>query len=158
MTSGHQQKAPSFKGYRSSSTRASKALAGSRATDTKCERVLRRALWHMGCRYRKNVADLPGKPDIVFPRERVAVFCDGDFWHGRNWRERRQRLSEGSNPSYWTQKIAANMRRDQRQTAELQANGWLVLRLWETDIRSDTTRAATVVVEAVASRRNKVQA
>ncbi len=146
MSSQHKRKCPSFKGYRSSSTRATKALAGSRAEDTKCERLLRLSLWHMGYRYRKNVRDPPGRPDIVFPRERVAIFCDGDFWHGRDWRDRKKRLSEGSNPSYWTAKIKANMDRDRRHARKLEAQGWEVIRVWETDILRDPSAVARQVI------------
>ena len=153
MSSQHKRKAPSFKGYRSSSTRATKALAGSRAEDTKCERLLRRSLWHMGYRYRKNVRDLPGRPDIVFPSERVAIFCDGDFWHGRDWRGRKKRLSEGSNPTYWTAKIKANIDRDRRNTQALEEAGWKVFRIWETDILSDPHEAGVAVAHEVVRRR-----
>ena len=156
MSSQHKRKAPSFKGYRSSSTRATKALAGSRAEDTKCERLLRRSLWHMGYRYRKNVRDLPGRPDIVFPRERVAIFCDGDFWHGRDWRGRKKRLSEGSNPTYWTAKIKANIDRDRRNTVALEGEGWSVLRLWETDILGNLQATSEQVANLLRQRRSSM--
>src|SRR6478672_1465494 len=87
---------PSYKGLRPASPRASAAARGSsKKADTRCELMLRRSLWVAGCRYRKNVPELPGRPDIVFPGAKVAVFCDGDFWHGRDWETRRQKLSRG---------------------------------------------------------------
>ena len=99
----------------------------------------------MGLRYRKNVRSLPGKPDIVFKRARVAVFCDGDFWHGRHWPVRRAKLSMGANAEYWLAKIEANMERDLRHTQTLEQMGWRVTRLWETDIKRDPTAMAEQV-------------
>jgi DNA mismatch endonuclease (patch repair protein) len=99
----------------------------------------------MGLRFRKNVSALPGKPDVVFPRQRLVVFCDGDFWHGRDWDSRAARLRKGHNASYWLKKIQANRDRDHRHTLELKALGWQVLRLWETDILKDPREAAQTV-------------
>ena len=106
-------------------------------------------------RYRKNVETLPGKPDIVFVRARVAVFCDGDFWHGRNWEEQKSKLCQGTNAEYWLSKIESNMERDRLNNALLEADGWSVLRLWETDIKRDPQAAAELVREVVIER-NKV--
>jgi len=93
-------------------------------------------LWRAGFRYRKNVKSLPGKPDLVFMSHRVAVFCDGDFWHGRNWEGLRAKLSRGHNAPYWVSKVETNRKRDLMNTERLQSEGWLVLRFWETDIKS----------------------
>ena len=107
------RKSASFEGLNSASERASSAARGaSKKADTKLELVLRRALWRKGLRYRKNVAGLPGKPDIVFHRAKVVLFCDGDFWHGKDWCSRRAKILKGNNPEYWTKKIEANIRRD----------------------------------------------
>jgi DNA mismatch endonuclease (patch repair protein) len=111
--------------------------------------MLRRALWANGCRYRKNLAGLPGRPDIAFLRPQVAVFCDGDFWHGRDWESRREKLSRGTNSAYWIAKIQRNIERDRQNTRRLEDLGWTVVRLWESQIRSDTERAAEVVIEAI---------
>jgi DNA mismatch endonuclease (patch repair protein) len=113
------------------------ARASSKKTDTRCELLLRRALWKAGFRYRKNVPDLPGRPDIVFSSSRVAVFSDGDFWHGRNWEARREKLSKGTNPDYWIAKIQRNMERDRENTQQLEEMGWAVLRVWESEIHKD---------------------
>src|SRR5437879_6384164 len=75
-------KSPSFKGLKPASEASSRAKRGNRRRDTLQEMLLRRELWKMGLRYRKNVETMPGKPDLVFPGARVVVFCDGDFWHG----------------------------------------------------------------------------
>lgn len=106
----------------------------------------------MGLRYRKNVVSLPGKPDIVFERAKVAIFCDGDFWHGRDWPAQKQKLSKGHNPAYWIQKIERNMERDQHNTALLENNGWVVLRFWETDIMTSLQECANRVVEVMKHR------
>lgn len=128
---------PSYKGRRPASPRASAAARGaSRKSDTRCETKLRSLLWRSGVRFRKDVASLPGRPDIVFRRARLAVFCDGDFWHGKDWRARRRKLEKGTNAAYWIAKIEANRARDRRNTAELEGAGWTVLRFWESAIHA----------------------
>ena len=112
-------------------------------------------LWQRGLRYRLAVATLPGRPDIVFTRERVAVFCDGDFWHGRNLAERVAKLSQGHNAGYWVAKVQANVERDERQSRELEADGWRVVRLWETDIARDAEAAAEAVAAALKHKPTK---
>jgi DNA mismatch endonuclease (patch repair protein) len=140
----------SYRGRRPASPRASAAGRGSsKKVDTKCERVLRKALWAAGYRYRKNVAGLPGHPDIVFLRARVAVFCDGDFWHGRDWERRRERLQAGFNPEYWLAKIQRNMERDRETTFLLERTGWTVLRFWESEIRSAPPEVAQKIGSVV---------
>lgn len=141
---------PSYKGLRPASARASSAARGSsKKTDTRCEVTLRRALWAAGCRYRKNVRELPGCPDVVFPGVRLAVFCDGDFWHGRDWETRRQKLGRGTNSDYWLAKIQRNMERDRQNTLRLQEMGWTVLRFWESRIRSDLAEVTQAVLDAL---------
>jgi DNA mismatch endonuclease, patch repair protein len=133
--------------------RASNTLSCNRSTDTKCERVLRSALWRLGLRFRKNVRSLPGKPDIVFIKERLIVFCDGDFWHGRQWDVRKEKLTKGSNGSYWVSKIQQNINRDHEHVALLKELGWIVLRVWETDILRDPSTVADKVYRALKSTR-----
>lgn len=112
---------------------------------------MRRFLTKLGLHYRSNVRSLLGKPDIVFSHAKVVVFCDGDFWHGRDWRKLRRKLRSGSNGTYWAAKIAANRRRDKMTQRELQRAGWKVIRVWETDILRDPARAAERVQQKVAS-------
>ena len=147
------RRAPSFRHLRSSSPQATRALAGSQANDTRCEVLLRLALWAMGLRYRKNVRALPGRPDVVFPTERVVVFCDGDFWHGHHWGARRRRLAAGANADYWVAKIRANMLRDRGHTAKLKKLGWTVLRFWESDILEHPTRIAGEATKVIVAKR-----
>lgn len=141
--------APRFDTLRPASERASKAKQQCTSKGTKPELLLRRELWGLGYRYRVNARDLPGKPDLVFRRERLVVFVDGDFWHGRDWKRRKQRLANGHNAAYWQSKIAYNIERDAKHTAQLQGIGWRVLRLWETDIRKSPDDAARRVIALI---------
>lgn len=145
-------KAPSFSGLKSASAVASLAKQKNKSTDTTHERLLRKALWSRGLRYRKNYGKLPGKPDIVFTKARLAVFCDGDFWHGRNWQRLSLHLRGGSNASYWCQKIRANMLRDRRTTRQLRIMEWCVIRLWEGDIKADPEGVAAGIESVLAGR------
>lgn len=111
------------------------ARAASRKRDTKPEVVLRKALWRAGLRgYRVDERNLPGRPDVVFTRARVAIFCDGDFWHGRDLDDRIARLAKGHNAGYWVPKIRGNVARDRRHDEALTGDGWVVLRFWESEI------------------------
>lgn len=143
---------PSYKGFTSTSAAASATKRRNRSRDTKPEKLLRSSLWILGARYRLHFTGLPGRPDIVFARARVAVFCDGDFWHGREWRRRRARLVRGANPQYWIPKILANRRRDRQITQALRQTGWLVIRVWETEVRKDPDAAARTILGLVAAR------
>jgi DNA mismatch endonuclease (patch repair protein) len=143
-----------FAGLRPSSARATSAARGaSRKYDTRPEIMLRRALFARGLRYRVARVGLPGKPDVVFGRARVVVFCDGDFWHGRDLAARIEKLARGHNAPYWVAKITSNVERDRRVTAALESAGWLVLRYWETDIKKNAMALAREVAARVAARR-----
>ena len=143
------KKSPSFRGLQPASAASSRAKRANRRHDTQHELLLRSELWRMGLRYRKNVRTLPGKPDIVFPGVRVVVFCDGDFWHGRDWPALRAKLEQGTNPDYWTAKIESNIERDRHNTALLEEDGWHVVRLWESDIKKDPFVAACYVRDVI---------
>ena len=140
-------KVPSYKGLQPASETSSRSKQANRNKDTKHEILLRQALWNLGLRYRKNVASLPGKPDIVLPKVKMVVFCDGDFWHGRNWRKRVLRLRQGANPEYWIAKIKSNMQRDKRNNLLLENQGWKVVRFWESDIKKDPNLIAQQILE-----------
>jgi DNA mismatch endonuclease, patch repair protein len=137
--------APRYDALQPASAAASKVKRRNPAQGTSIEMMLRRRLWAVGLRYRLHVKDLPGKPDLVFPRQKLAVFMDGDFWHGRDWAQRRKALAGGHNAGYWLAKISYNRERDERNTALLRNAGWTVLRLWETDVK----RAPDEAVEKV---------
>ncbi len=130
----------------------SRAMRSKRPTGTAAEVLLRKALWREGLRYRLAPSRLPGQPGIVFRAQRVAVFCDGDFWHGRDWPSLRQRLAQGTNSAGLTSKIAYNIARDQSITNQLRDHGWEVLRFWEADIRADPAAIAARVKRSLRVR------
>jgi DNA mismatch endonuclease, patch repair protein len=141
---------PSFAALRPRSSHASiVAKASSRKRDTRCELALRRALHAHGLRYRVDVSTLPGRPDIVFPRAKVAIFCDGDFWHGRRLQARISKLATGYNSEYWIAKVTRNVERDRQQRRKLRRMGWTVLRFWETDILRNTAVIANKVRQSL---------
>ena len=115
-----------------------------RGRSTSIEVALQKALWHRGVRYRKNYTKVPGSPDIAIVRHRIAVFCDGEFWHGRDWEHKRDSFKR--NRDFWVTKIEKNMARDQRRNQELAQLGWHVLRFWETEIKADVEACADAVV------------
>lgn len=104
-----------------------------RSRDTKPEMMLRKALWTKGIRYRIHTKGLPGSPDIVIRKYRLAIFVDGEFWHGKDWEQTRNRLR--SNRDFWIAKIERNMERDRNNKAALKAIGYTVFRFWDDDIR-----------------------
>lgn len=146
---------PSFDGLSPASPASSRAKRMNRSSDTSHERVLRTLLWKHGLRYRKNVLTLPGKPDIVFSADRVAVFCDGDFWHGRNWGRLARKLITGANAGYWVSKIKSNRRRDRKNRRLLEKAGWTVIRFWETDIHNAPDQAASTIESLLQRRRRE---
>jgi DNA mismatch endonuclease (patch repair protein) len=120
-----------------------------RSKNTSIELALRRALWARGLRYRIHFSDLPGSPDIVFTKSRVAIFCDSSFWHGRDWKKRKSKIR--SNREYWLKKIGGNIARDRRVSKLLLSSGWKVLRFWDVEITSDTEACVQKVMEATGS-------
>ena len=125
-----------------SDTEVSAIMRKVRSRDTAPEVAFRKALWARGVRYKVCPADVVGKPDLVIPSRRVAIFIDGDYWHGGQWQRRgltalEEQFRETSTRSYWLRKIRRNMQRDCRTTASLQRDGWTVLRIWESQISSD---------------------
>ena len=117
-----------------------KIMSAIKSKDTEPELIIRKELWRRGYRYRVNYKKLPGKPDIVFTKAKVVVFCDGDFWHGHNWALRGLPSLEEELKSYsefWKKKILRNIERDNENNAKLAECGWTVIRLWESDIRKN---------------------
>lgn len=102
-----------------------KNMQAIKSKDSQIELLLRKELWRRGLRYRKNVKNIYGKPDIAFIGKKVAVFCGSEFWHGYNWEERK--LDFKSNQVFWIAKIERNIQRDKEVTLKLEADGWTVL-------------------------------
>lgn len=121
-----------------------------RAKDSKIEVKLRKELWSRGMRYRKNVANVMGKPDLAFIGKKVAVFCDSEFWHGYDWENRKAQIK--TNKDFWITKIERNMERDREVTERLRNEGWIVLRFWGKEIMDETSRCADEIEQAVKGR------
>ena len=117
--------------------------------DTKIEVLLRKALWNKGYRYRKNYNKLPGKPDIVMPKYRIAIFCDSEFFHGKDWEVLKPRIEKGNNSKFWVNKISGNRERDDEVNKKLLFEGWTVIRFWGTDIKKHTDECVKVIEETI---------
>jgi DNA mismatch endonuclease (patch repair protein) len=114
-----------------------------RSTETKPEIFFRKALWKGGVRYRKNVKDLFGKPDIAIKKYRLVIFIDGEFWHGLDWRARHfdsQKAMLESYNDFWREKITRNIARDRKVSRYYRKNGWTILRFREKDVRKKLNR------------------
>ena len=120
-----------------------------RSKDTRIEVVLRNALWHRGYRYRKNYKKLPGTPDIALTKYKIAIFCDGEFFHGKNWEVLRPRLEKSSNSEYWIRKITLNIERDDIVNKELLFLDWTVIRFWGDEIRKNTDECVKAIEELI---------
>jgi len=106
-----------------------------RSKDTFIEVSLRKALWRAGIRYRKNYKKLPGSPDIAITKHKIAIFCDGEFWHGKDWENKTVTIR--SNCAFWIKKIVRNIERDNEVNRSLYGKGWTVIRFWGNDILND---------------------
>ncbi len=120
-----------------------------RSNNTSIEVILRKALWKAGIRYRKNYKALPGKPDIVITKYKIAVFCDGEFFHGKDWEVLKPRLKNSNNGEYWISKISRNRERDNEVNKKLLFEGWTVIRFWGKDIKEDVDECVKVIQEAI---------
>lgn len=112
-----------------------------RSKETVAEKIVFKELRRRKIYFQKHYKSAPGKPDIALPRKKKAVFIDGDFWHGRDF----SRVANSREPDdFWVKKLARNMDRDKKQQEELARNGWLVLRVWESDIKRKRTCDAEI--------------
>lgn len=126
-----------------------KCMQRIKSKDTSIEVLLRKALWNKGYRYRKNYKALPGTPDIALTKYKIAIFCDGELFHGKDWEVLKPRLAKGNNGEYWVKKIERNKNRDDEVNKALLFQGWTVIRFWGTDIKKRTDECVKVVEEAV---------
>lgn len=110
-------------------------MSNIRGKNTKPELMFRKALWAKGVRYRVDSKTLPGKPDVSIKKYKLAIFIDGEFWHGYNWDERKPKLK--SNRGFWIPKIERNMQRDKEVNQQLQDLGFTVFRFWSNEIKQD---------------------
>lgn len=117
--------------------------------DTSIELLLRKRLWHDGYRYRKNYNKLPGSPDIAITKYKIAIFCDSEFFHGKDWEQLKSRLERGKNSQYWIQHIEENIERDRRVEGELNSLEWTVIRFWGKEIKKDLDGCIQVIKETI---------
>ncbi|MDO0825863.1 very short patch repair endonuclease [Desulfosporosinus nitroreducens] len=129
-----------------------KNMQAIKSKDTSIEVMLRKALWRQGIRYRKNYSKLVGKPDIVITKYKIAIFCDSEFWHGFDWSNAKLKIK--SNQEYWIPKIEKNIARDQENNQLLLDQGWIVIRLWEKEIRKTLPACVGRIKEAIERRKN----
>lgn len=108
----------------------SKMMSKIRSTGGKAEIRLAKKMWHEGIRYFKNYKKLPGKPDIAITKYKIAVFVDGEYWHGYDWENQKKKRIH-TNRDYWIPKIERNMARDKEVNEKLEKMGWTVIRFWE---------------------------
>ena len=127
-----------------------KCMRSNKSTGTKPELVLAKAMWAVGLRYRKNSGSIFGKPDFSFKKYKVAVFVDGEFWHGKDWEQKKAEIK--GNREFWIAKIERNIQRDIEVTGRLKAEGWTVLRFWSNDVIKNTICCAEKVKEIVQAR------
>ena len=126
-----------------------KNMSNIKNKDTGIEVRLRKALWEKGYRYRKNYKILPGKPDIVLTKYKLAVFCDSEFFHGKDWEVLQEQLRRGQNAEFWINKISRNMDRDEEINKQLKYLGWTVIRFWGKDIKKDVQQCVKAIEEAI---------
>lgn len=116
----------------------------------KAETLLAKALWHQGYRYRKNDKKLPGSPDIAILKYHIAVFVDGEFWHGKDWEKRKRQLKR--NREYWIEKIEENMARDLRNNQLLMQTGWIPIHFWEKEVMKNLSACIAEIEETILSQ------
>lgn len=114
----------------------SKRMSRVKLKNGKAEQILAKALWHKGYRYRLNYKKLPGSPDIAITKHKIAIFVDGEFWHGKDWETRKPKLKK--NREYWIEKIEENIARDKKVNREIENLGWKPIRIWSKEILVNT--------------------
>ncbi len=125
----------------------SEIMSKIRGKNTKIEILLRKALWRNEIRGYRVHFGLPGKPDIVFPKYKVAVFCDGDFWHGYNFNKWKDRL-----PPYWFKKIKGNIERDKKNNRMLKQKEWTLIHFWEHQIEKNLEKCKQKVIDVLVDK------
>jgi len=131
-----------------------KCMSNIKSNNTSIEILLRKMLWHEGIRYRKNDKRLPGKPDIAITKYKIAIFCDGELWHGKNWEEKKETIK--SNREYWIPKIERNIIRDIENEKKLENMGWIVIRFWGNKIKKELTSCVKQVKDIIYEIKHKI--
>lgn len=128
-----------------------KNMQAVKATGSKIETALAKALFARGYRYRKNDKSVFGKPDLTFKKLKIAIFIDGEFWHGKDWEAKKN--DHKTNQEFWHKKIERNIERDKEVKAELETQGWFVLRFWGKEIENNLLSCILKIEEAINNRK-----
>lgn len=112
-----------------------KNMQAIKSKNTRIEQILAKALWSKGHRYRRNNKNICGNPDFTFRKSKIAIFCDSEFFHGKDWETEKHRIK--TNTEFWHKKIESNIARDEKVSKELLKNGWKVIRFWGNDIKKN---------------------
>ncbi|MFL2096363.1 very short patch repair endonuclease [Marinilactibacillus psychrotolerans] len=135
----------------------SKMMSRIRSTGGKAEVILAKALWHKGIRYFKNYKKVYGKPDIAITKYKIAVFVDGEFWHGYDWENQKKKRIR-TNRDYWIPKIEKNIERDRIVNKKLEDDGWIVLRFLEKhEVLKDLDSCVEKVINKVNYQRSTIE-
>lgn len=126
----------------------SKRMSRVKLKRNKVETKLAKALWHKGYRYRLNYKKLPGSPDIVITKYYIAIFVDGEFWHGKNFEEMQSKLK--NNREYWIEKIKENINRDKTNDELLRKEGWIAVHFWSKDVEKNIDDCVREIEEVIA--------
>lgn len=126
-------------------------MASIRSANTKIEKAIREILLSLNIDFDDHPGVLYGKPDFALRNEKIAIFCDGDFWHGYEI-ETNPRFNVGNNREFWLRKIRANIERDKKVNKELNLLGWNVIRFWEHDINSNPERCRKIIIEGIGGK------
>ena len=126
-----------------------KTMSRIRGKDTSIEITLRKALWNKGYRFRKNYKEIPGSPDICLTKYKIAIFCDSEFFHGKDWNILKPKVEKGNNGEYWAKKIQENIDRDNEIDKKLLFLGWTVIHFWGKDILRNTDECIRVIEETI---------
>jgi DNA mismatch endonuclease Vsr len=137
-----------------SKEKRSKIMRAIKGKDTKEERLLAKALWHRGHRYRKHDKTIFGTPDLSFKKYKIAIFVDGEFFHGKDWETVKHRLD--TNKEYWVAKIEKNRARDKIVNEYLTSKGWLVLRFWSKDVKRKIYTTVRIIEKEIESVHKKI--
>jgi DNA mismatch endonuclease (patch repair protein) len=124
----------------------SKNMAAIKSTGTKAEVQLGKAMWSIGLRYRKNNKTVFGKPDFTFKKQKIAIFVDSEFFHGKDWETKKK---PQNNADFWEKKISRNILRDKEVNKHLTENGWTVIRFWTIQIKRDLQSCVDIIVSQI---------
>jgi DNA mismatch endonuclease Vsr len=124
-----------------------KNMQAVKSKGSKIETLLGKELWRRGLRYRKNDKTVFGKPDFTFKKYKIAIFCDSEFWHGKNWDVKKH--EHKSNIEFWHKKIKRNIERDKEVNKQLTNDGWKILRFWGRDIEKKTLLCVDKIADAI---------